>query len=373
MQTGEKMKNINILIYCSSAREHAAALAISQSPLTDALYTMRDFKIPDAKLFQPKGKNLKAIAQEAAGLGINLVIILDEKILCSGAADIFNKAGIAPIGVNKQFSQLEKSKLFCKKFMDKYGINNVPNLSDKSNLFPQVIKVNGFCKGDNCTNIVRSKFEKNNVINNIQDKEYFTEEYLEGSKIAIITYVCADNIIHFQPTADDESFTYCPVNLNANQKLKLNVYLCKLEYALKLENAGFNGFITSNLIWTENCWCVISYGISVKTAEITAVLNHLKNDFLDILITGSLPEYKSGLSATLPVKINKSEINKEITIPKRENINIYYQDIKFAGDTMLSSGEEIFILAANSENPSKDLNEFANLIKIDQKVIITNH
>ena len=121
------MKNINILIYGSSAREHAAALAISQSPLTDTLYTMRDFKIPDAKLFQPKGKNLKAIAQEAAGLGINLVIILDEKILCSGAADIFNKAGIAPIGVNKQFSQLEKSKLFCKKFMDEYGINNVPD------------------------------------------------------------------------------------------------------------------------------------------------------------------------------------------------------------------------------------------------------
>ena len=369
------MKNINILVWGNSAREHAIAQAIVQSPISDRIYTTRDFNIPDVSVFSIENKNYKQAAQKAAEFGINLAIISDEKALCDGAVDIFNKEDIAVIGVNKQFSQLEKSKLFCKKFMDKYGINNVPNLQDKSNIFPQVIKINGLCKGDKCTNIIHSSTEKTELLKNIYDKEYFTEEYLEGNKISVISYVCQENIIHFLPAATSEktNITYCPISLNANQKLKLNVYLCKLEYALKLENTNFNGFITSHLIWTDECWCVINYKITAKSNEFIAILNHIKGDFLDILLTCSLPEYKDEISAVLPIIINKSEINKEITIPKKENINIYYQDIKFAGDTMLSDGEDIFILAANSENPSKELNEFANRIKIDQKEIITNH
>ena len=368
------MKNINILVWGNSAREHAVSQAIAQSPLLNTLYTTRDFKIPGAEIFSFESKNFKQAAQKASELGINLVIINDEEALCSGAVDIFNKADIAAIGVNKQFSQLEKSKLFCKKFMDKYGINSVPNLSDKSNIFPQVIKINGFCKGNNCTNIIRSNREKFQIIERIQNKEYFTEEYLEGNKISVVTYVCGDNIIHFPPLTTNEktNITYCPVNLNANQKLKLNVYLCKLEYALKLENANFNGFLTSNLIWTEECWCVINYKITAKSCELISILNHIKGDFLDILLTGALPEYKDGISAALPIFINKSDVNKEIFLPEKENVKKYYQDIKFAGNTMLTSGEQIFVLAENSENPIKALTDYAGRIKIDNKSAICN-
>ncbi|MBR6240865.1 MAG: phosphoribosylamine--glycine ligase, partial [Lentisphaeria bacterium] len=68
------------------------------------------------------GADWAAIADWAASNGIDFVVIGPEAPLCSGAADLIRAKGIPVFGPSKAAAQLEGSKDFSKKFMDKYGI-----------------------------------------------------------------------------------------------------------------------------------------------------------------------------------------------------------------------------------------------------------
>ncbi len=378
------MKEANILVYGNSAREHAIAESISKSHLLNNLFTTNDFRMEKVEVLDFKHMNYKAQAKYSAEKGINLVIFSSSKPLCEGAGEIFKNENIAVIGVNKIFSQLESSKLFAKKFMNKYGIKSARILSDKSKEFPQVIKDNELCNGDYCVNIVNTIEEKLQILKKIKDKNYFTEEYLDGDEIGIITYITGDNFINFLPTREFKKLSneknspvtegmgaYCPVNLNANQKLKLNIYLCKLEYALRLENANFDGFIYSSLIWVDNDWYVLKYSISPGDLELQALLTHLKSDFLETLIFGSNPEYKDGIGASLAITAEgypKKPIKNEIiVIPKNNGTKTYYSEVKFAGETIISDGGRVMTICTNSNTPFEILYDFAQKIKMEHK------
>ena len=360
------MKLINALVYGYGGRECALANAIAESPLINKLFTLRDFHINNSEVIDMKNKNYKEQAKFITECGINLVIICDEKALCDGITDIFNRNNIAVIGINKTFSQLESSKSFSKKFMNKYGINNTKTLTDKSEVYPQMIKDNGLCKGKDCQYIVNTPTEKCSAIDKLKPKNHLIEEYLEGKKIYVVTYLTGDTFTNFLPVEiiNNGNTAICPANLNANQRLKLNVYLCKLEYGLKLEDANFNGFITSELVWAYDGWCVVEYNISLAKLTAETLLTHIKSDIMDTLLTGSTPQYKEETSATQILKASQEQINKEIIIPENKDIKKYYDSVRFVNNTIISTGNSLMKLSTNSKNPIDDLQAYCSGIQI---------
>ena len=110
------------IILGKGGREHALAWKMSQSTLFDEILVCPG---NPGMNFTP---NVKCISQnflhprELQQLEPDLVIIGPEQYLANGIADDLRQLGISTIGHGKIATQLESSKIFAKKFMQKYKI-----------------------------------------------------------------------------------------------------------------------------------------------------------------------------------------------------------------------------------------------------------
>jgi len=377
----------NILVYGCGAREYAIAKSILSSPLLNKLFLANGahFRL---------GENIEYtdyddLAKKSLEKNIDLVIFGPEQPICDGAVDIFNSYGIKAIGVNKEFSKLESSKLFAKEFMNKYLIKNAKVLSKNDNTFPQVIKKDGLAQGKG-VKVVYNEIEKNNVIS-LFKKDFFAEEFLDGEEISVMSLFDGECMLNFLPTRDfkrlNEDLTspntggmgsYCPVDLTDNQKLKLNNYLEKLEKALIAEGADFTGFIYSGLIWLSDDWYVLEYNVRLGDPETQSILKHLKTDFLSILIAGLNNklkniniEYRNGYSACLVIASAGYPDNPKkgdlISLPDNKNIDVLFAGVKYDNDKLYSDGGRVLSLCLNDENPFPKLKSYADSLKMKSK------
>ena len=119
---------MNILILGSGGREHAFALKIADSKLTDKLYVA-----PGNSGTQQIATNIpinindfEQVKKTSLELGINMIIVGPEDPLVNGIHDFFAKdeqtKSIAIIGPKQNAASLEGSKDFAKKFLIRHNI-----------------------------------------------------------------------------------------------------------------------------------------------------------------------------------------------------------------------------------------------------------
>ena len=112
------------LVVGNGAREDALSWALARSPSCDALFAApgnagtaargTNWAIPATD-----GKTLLARALEER---IDLVVIGPETAIAAGVADRFRDARIATFGPGRSAGRLESSKIFAKRFMERYGV-----------------------------------------------------------------------------------------------------------------------------------------------------------------------------------------------------------------------------------------------------------
>ncbi len=350
--------SLKICVIGSGAREEALKDIISKSPLC---------------------KGIVCSAQDNP----DLIIFGPEQPICDGLVDYYSSKGIKCIGVNKKFSALESSKLFAKKFMVNHGIKCAKLLPIESDIFPQVVKADGLCKGKG-VKVVYCQSEKDEFTRKIP-KPYFIEEYLEGNEISFMSYFNGQRLINFCPARDFKRLTsdikspntggmgaYCPVDLTEIQKEKLNIYLELLQAALIEEGADFNGFIYSGLIWAKNDWYVLEYNVRLGDPECQAILNYLDNDFLSIILNNEEPVYRSGYSACLTIASKGYPDNPikgdEIILPQDDRVKVYFAGVKSENDRIYSNGGRVLSLCTVAENPFPLLKNYAEKIIMEHKI-----
>lgn len=354
--------SLRVYVWGDGAREDAIKTAVKKSPLCSEIA-----KSPE---------------------DCDLIIFGPENPICEGLVDVYEAKGIKCIGVNKRFSKLESSKLFAKVFMANNNIKCAKLLPLESNDYPQVVKFDGLCKGKG-VKVVFNSDEKDEftrkIINSSVGESYFIEEFLNGEEISLMSFFNGEKLINFAPSRDFKRLSadvkspntggmgaFCPVKLNENQLLKLDNYLKKLEAALLKEEADFKGFIYSGLIWYSDDWYVLEYNVRLGDPETQAILTHLKNDFLDILINGTEPEYKTGTGACLVIAAggypDKPCIGDEIILPKLPaDLDVYCAGVKIEGEKMFSNGGRVLSLCVNSKDPFVILREYAEKIQMEHK------
>ena len=156
---------MNILLIGSGGREHALAWKITQSPKLSKL-----FIAPGNTGTSTVGTNLninvsdfQTVKKVVLENKINLVVVGPEGPLVNGIVDFFENddelKNISVIGPNKKAAQLEGSKDFSKKFMEKYNIPTAHyfSVSEKNILkgidflqklnAPYVLKADGLAAG----------------------------------------------------------------------------------------------------------------------------------------------------------------------------------------------------------------------------------
>lgn len=417
---------LNVLVYGSGAREHAIAESVLRSPLLDKLY------LADAG-FAKLGEVIEYsdyddLAKKCSDLKINIVIFGPEKPICDGAVDIFKKYHIPCIGVNKEFSQLESSKIFGKIFMGNHGIKTAryeildgsgkENALENSHLtmlnhLPIVIKANGLCGGKGVV-IANNRAFAEKTINDFlggkfdeNSKTILLEEFLQGEEISLISLWDGKNLLHFPPARDFKKLNksesapntggmgaYCPVKFNAFQQKKLDEYKIKLEKAMKEEKPDFVGFIYSGLIMAQKDniwdWYVLEFNVRLGDPEAQAILGYLKTDFLSVLqsaVEQKLDkvklEYNEGYSACLvlacegyPKAPEFIKSGKKITIPEEtfdnRDIKIYYAGVEEKDGELYSNGGRVLSLCTTSDDPFWTLKNYAKDIEMKHKYFRTD-
>ncbi len=155
------MNNMRILVVGAGGREHALVWALSRGSEAHSLFTTsRNAGI--LKLATPievNANDVNLLADWARSERIDLTVVGPEKPLVDGLADEFLSRGLAVFGPSAAAAQLEGSKLFAKRFMDRHGIPTARYLvardyteaqriiREGSLGFPLVIKADGLAAG----------------------------------------------------------------------------------------------------------------------------------------------------------------------------------------------------------------------------------
>ncbi|QFY42306.1 phosphoribosylamine--glycine ligase [Candidatus Methylospira mobilis] len=152
---------MNVLIVGSGGREHALAWKAAQSPLVSRVFVapgnagtgvekgVENVAIPADDIIA-----LRYFAQEH---GISLTIVGPEVPLVAGIVDEFSAAGLACFGPTRAAAQLEGSKDYCKRFLQRHGIptaafQTFTRIDDakayiQEHALPLVVKADGLAAG----------------------------------------------------------------------------------------------------------------------------------------------------------------------------------------------------------------------------------
>jgi len=257
-------------------------------------------------------KNPEAAADLAAKLGADLTIVGPEVPLVAGIADEFAKRRLALLGPAKAAAQLEGSKIFAKKFMERHRIPTagvygacesaaeayaaLPGVK-----WPLVIKADGLCAGKGVL-VTASEDEARAFIERVMERHEFgdagsrllLEEALAGDELSYIILTDGTDFIRMAPARDhkraydnDEGPNTGGMGVYSTdeilppaleRKIVETIVRPTLE-GLKADGMPYRGFLYFGLMLTPDGPQVLEYNCRLGDPETEAVLLRADFDF----------------------------------------------------------------------------------------------
>jgi phosphoribosylamine---glycine ligase len=213
---------MKILVIGSGGREHALVWKLAQSPGVAKIWCApgNGGIASDAECFPLDLSDVQGASDLAAKLGTDLTIVGPEIPLVRGIADEFAQRGLTLLGPSKAAAQLEGSKVFAKKFMERHGIPTaavygiydqaVDAYADLCSVdWPLVIKADGLAAGKGVL-VTSSPDEATAFIDRVMERKEFgeagrrvlLEEGLQGEELSFIILTDGKNFARLAPTRD---------------------------------------------------------------------------------------------------------------------------------------------------------------------------
>jgi phosphoribosylamine--glycine ligase len=389
---------MNILLLGSGGREHTLAWKLTKSPLIDKLFISPGNAGTDelGENIELDTNNHKLLSNFLLDNHIEMLIVGPEQALVDGIhnriAEDEKLKHITVIGPKKEGAQLEGSKDFAKKFMEKYNIPTAKyktfdskNLNDGLNYLktmtpPYVLKADGLAAGKGVLILDDLKEAQQTLVDMIDKNKFgsasskvIVEEFLSGIELSVFVLTDGNTYVLLPEAKDYKRIGEGDTGLNTGgmgsispvpfagkefmSLVKRNIIEPTIN-GLKEENIDFSGFIFFGLIKVNEKPYVIEYNVRLGDPETETIIPRLKTDLLKLFLSlGSktlsnqkvLFDERAAASVMLvsggyPGNYDKG---KEITgIQKIENQMLFHAGTKKADGKLYTNGGRVLAITS---------------------------
>ena len=317
---------MKIVVVGKGGREHALVRALAESPGQPEMYC---FPGSDAilQIAQPvPADGLESLVNWMAANDIGLCVAGEESYLVKGEglANLCEKAGIPCWGPHLQSAQLEASKEFAKKFLERHNIPTAKatacatlaeTVAAIGGKYPTVLKFDGLAAGKGVAVCMTGQeatafLDEVFVQNRFGPGRVLVEDFLTGPEVSIFAAIVDDHYLIFTPARDYKRLGEADAGPNtggmgavASRRLIPAELLDEIERGivgptvsgLRKDDLPYRGFLYFGLMLTPDGPKVIEYNCRFGDPECQAVMPLVKGDLASFCLAGAKGELEPGL------------------------------------------------------------------------------
>ncbi|MEA2103161.1 MAG: phosphoribosylamine--glycine ligase [Candidatus Cloacimonadota bacterium] len=400
---------MKILIIGSGGREHAIVWKFAQSPQVDKVFVapgncgMEEY----AQLLDITSYD--ELIQFAKKENIDFTFVGPEQPLADGIVNKFEKAGLKIIGPTKAAAELEISKGFAKKFMQKYNIPTAKFMSFteikpaleyifKKN-YPLVIKTDGLAAGKGvyiCDNYTEAETHLNHIMHlnrfGKAGEKVVVEEFLEGEEVSLFAFCDGENFVSTILSQDHKAAydndkgpntggmgAYAPAKFPTELKKFIDEKIVAPTLAaMCAEGKPYKGILYAGVMLTDSGPKVLEFNCRLGDPETQVVLPLLKTDLVDIckaILNNKISKIQLSWEDKYAVAVilasggypNKYETGKNITglNDLNEDAIIFFSGVKKEQDNFYTNGGRVLAVTAFAPDlKSAQIKAYQNVEKI---------
>jgi len=319
---------LNILVIGSGGREHALTWKIKQSPLCDTLYCApgNPGMANLAECVPIAVNEYDKLLEFAQQNDIGLTVVGPEDPLAEGIVDIFTEAGLKAFGPSGGAAQLEASKAFAKKMMERHNIPTAEygefDTAEAAEAYvhekgaPIVVKADGLAAGKGVT-VAQTVDEAVAAIREVMLDHAFgeaagarvvIEECMFGEEASIFALSDGKHLIPLASSQDHKpayngdkgpntggmgAYSPAPVVTPELFDEVREKVLDACIHGMRKDGNPYKGVLYAGLMMTETGPRVVEFNCRFGDPETQVVLPRMKSDILPLMIAcceGTLAE-----------------------------------------------------------------------------------
>ena len=313
---------MKVMVIGGGGREHALAWKLAQSPRVSEVLVAPGNPGTAA---EPKCRNVAVAADDVPGLvtiasaeGVALTIVGPEQPLVIGVVDAFAAAGLRCFGPRQAAAQLEGSKAFTKRFLERhhiptaaYGVFTRANFDAawvRAQRAPLVVKADGLAAGKGVI-ICATQEEAVTTVEEMFAGAFGTagdtvvvEQFLEGEEASFIVMVDGEHVLPLATSQDHKrvgdgdtgpntggmgAYSPAPVVTPAVHTRAMNEVILPTVRGLAAEGTPYIGFLYAGLMVADDGTPnVLEFNCRFGDPETQPVLSRLQSDLVELCEAG---------------------------------------------------------------------------------------
>ena len=385
---------MKLLVIGSGGREHAIAWKLARSPRVSRVFvapgnagTAREEGVANVEL-----SAFPDLVRFAKAEGVGLTVVGPEAPLAAGVVDAFRAEGLRIFGPTKAAAQLESSKDFAKRFMQRHGIPTARHATFteaaaahayvEANGAPIVVKADGLAAGKGVV-VAATAAEAHEAVdlmlagNRLGEAGHrvVIEEFMAGEEASFIVMADGRSVLALASSQDHKrifdgdrgpntggmgAYSPAPVVTPEVHHRAMREIILPTVKGMAADGIPYSGFLYAGLmVGADGGPRVVEFNCRLGDPEAQPIFLRLKSDFLDLVehaVDGTLEraeaewDRRAALGVVLAAAGYPEAPRKgdEITgLPRDgEDFHVFHAGTALAGGKVVTAGGRVLCVTA---------------------------
>jgi phosphoribosylamine--glycine ligase len=385
---------MKLLVIGSGGREHAIAWRLAQSPKVSRVYVApgNGGTAHEDGLFNVNLTGHADLVKFARDEKIHATVVGPEGPLAAGVVDAFREAGLRIFGPTKAAAQLESSKDFAKRFMQRHNIPTAryETFTDaaaarayiEKHGTPIVIKADGLAAGKGVV-VAMTAAEAHEAVdmmlsgNKLGDAGHrvVIEEFMQGEEASFIVMVDGTNVLALASSQDHKrifdadkgpntggmgAYSPAPVVTPEVHHRAMHDIILPTVKGMAADGIPFSGFLYAGLMIADEAPRVVEFNCRLGDPETQPIFMRLKSDFFELVehaIDGTLDKVDAEwdrraalgvvmAAAGYPDAPRKGDVITGLPIEAADDVHVFHAGTAEKDGQVVTSGGRVLCVTA---------------------------